>query len=233
MADPLLVFDLDGTLVDTAPDLIETLNMILGHERLPPVPYAEARTMIGGGARIMLERGLAADGRTGGEAEVERLYRDFVAYYGDHIADRSQPFPGLEAALDRLAEAGWRFAVCTNKLEGLSLKLLEALGLKERFVAICGQDTFGVQKPHPDILLRTIGRAGGDARRAIMVGDSINDINTARAASVPVIGVTFGYTDIPMTKLGADRVVAHYDRLPEVVFDLAGGGEQDKFNHLG
>jgi len=223
MSSPLLVFDLDGTLVDTAPDLIDTLNMILGSERLPPVPYAEARTMIGGGARMMLERGLAADGRSGGEAEVERLYRAFVAHYSEHIADRSQPFPGLEAALDRLAEAGWQFAVCTNKLEGLSLKLLEALGLKERFVAICGQDTFGVQKPHPDILLRTIGRAGGDPRNAVMVGDSINDISTARAANVPVIGVTFGYTDIPITRLGADRVVERYDRLPEVVFDLIGG----------
>jgi phosphoglycolate phosphatase len=223
MPSPLLVFDLDGTLVDTAPDLIDTLNIILGSERLPPVPYAEARTMIGGGARMMLERGLAADGRSGGEAEVERLYRAFVAHYSEHIADRSQPFPGLEAALDRLAEAGWQFAVCTNKLEGLSLKLLEALGLKERFVAICGQDTFGVQKPHPDILLRTIGRAGGDPRNAVMVGDSINDISTARAANVPVIGVTFGYTDIPITRLGADRVVERYDRLPEVVFDLIGG----------
>ena len=223
MSSPLLVFDLDGTLIDTAPDLIDTLNMILGSERLPPVPYAEARTMIGGGARMMLERGLAADGRSGGEAEVERLYRAFVAHYSEHIADRSQPFPGLEAALDRLAEAGWQFAVCTNKLEGLSLKLLEALGLKERFVAICGQDTFGVQKPHPDILLRTIGRAGGDPRNAVMVGDSINDISTARAANVPVIGVTFGYTDIPITRLGADRIVERYDRLPEVVFDLIGG----------
>lgn len=220
MSSPLLVFDLDGTLIDTAPDLIDTLNFILKREGLPPVPFDEARTMIGGGAHVLLERGLAADGRPGGDGAVERLYRDFVAHYDDHIADRSQPFPGLEAALDRLTEDGWQFAVCTNKLEGLSLKLLRALGLTSRFVAICGQDTFGVQKPHPDILLKTIERAGGQANRAVMVGDSINDVATAQAANVPVIAVTFGYTDIPAAALGADRLIDRYDRLPEVVAEL-------------
>jgi phosphoglycolate phosphatase len=221
MSAPLLVFDLDGTLIDTAPDLVDTLNLILAREGLPAVPFASARNMIGGGARMLIERGLAADGRAGGRAEVDRLYRDFVAHYGEHIADRSRPFPGLEAALDQIAEAGWRFAVCTNKLEGLSLRLLDMLGLAARFEAICGQDTFGVQKPHPDILLHTIRRAGGTPARSIMVGDSANDVDVARAANVPVIAVEFGYTEVPVARLGADRVIDTFGELPEAVFALA------------
>jgi len=222
MFSPLVVFDLDGTLIDTAPDLVDTLNLILAREGLPPVPFATARAMIGGGARMLIERGLAADGRASGREEVDRLYRDFVAHYGEHIADRSQPFPGLEAALDQLADAGWRFAVCTNKLEGLSVRLLDALGLTGRFEAVCGQDTFKVAKPHPDILLNTIGRAGGTPERAIMVGDSANDIDAARAAGVPVIAVDFGYTEVPVTRLGPDRIIDGFPKLPAAVFELTG-----------
>jgi phosphoglycolate phosphatase len=188
--------------------------------------------MIGGGARMLIERGLAADGRTGGRAEVDRLYRDFVAYYAEHIADRSRPFPGLEAALDQLAAAGWRFAVCTNKLEWLSLRLLDALGLAARFDAICGQDTFGMHKPDPGILLQTISRAGGTPKRTIMVGDSANDVDVAHAAGVPVIAVEFGYTEVPVARLGADRTIGGYQQLPAAVFDLA-GGDQDNFNQRG
>lgn len=230
MPAPLLVFDLDGTLIDTAPDLVDTLNLILAREGLPAVPFEAARNMIGGGARKLLERGLAADRRDCSPDEIDRLYRDFVGHYGEHIADRSQPFPGLEAALDELATAGWRFAVCTNKLEGLSLRLLDTLGLTGRFDAICGQDTFGVQKPHPGILLQTIRRAGGTPERSIMVGDSANDVDVARAARVPVIAVEFGYTEVPVTELGADRVVDAYPRLPAAVFELA---HCDNFNKHG
>jgi phosphoglycolate phosphatase len=223
MASPLAVFDLDGTLIDTAPDLVDTLNLILAREGLAAVPFAQARNMIGGGARTMIERGLAAEGRPAGRVEVDGLYRDFLAHYSDHIADRSQPFPGLDAALDQLAAAGWRFAVCTNKLEGLSLKLLDTLGLTARFDAICGQDTFGVQKPHPDILLQTIRRAGGTPERSIMIGDSATDINVARAAAVPVIAVEFGYTELPVARLSPDRIIDHYAKLPAAVFELADG----------
>lgn len=222
MSAPLVVFDLDGTLIDTAPDLIDTLNTILAREGLPPVPFATARTMIGGGARKLIERGLAAEGRDGGTAEVDRLYADFVAHYGKHLADRSQPFPGLGSALDRLAAADWRFAVCTNKLEHLSVRLLQAVGLHERFDAICGQDTFGVQKPDPDILLQTIRKAGGEPHRAVMVGDSVNDIDAARAAGVPVVAVGFGYTEVPIARLNPDRIIERFDDLPAAVFELAG-----------
>jgi phosphoglycolate phosphatase len=221
MPNRLIVFDLDGTLIDTAPDLVDTLNHILAREGLPPVPFAAARDMIGGGARILLERGLAAEGRACGQEVVDRLYRDFVAHYGEHIADRSQPFPGLERALDELAAMGWRFAVCTNKLESLSRRLLDLLDLSGRFEAVCGQDTFGVHKPHPDILLHTIRRAGGAPGRAIMVGDSGNDIAVARAANIPVIAVDFGYTEIPVAELGPDRIIQDYSELAAAVLDLA------------
>jgi phosphoglycolate phosphatase len=223
MSHLTVVFDLDGTLVDTAPDLIDTLNVVFAHQGLPPVPYDEARTMIGGGARRMIELGLAAEGRAFDKPHIDRLFADFLAHYSGHIADRSRPFPGLEAALDALAAGGSRFAVCTNKLEWLSVKLLGALGLAERFAAICGQDTFAIQKPNPDILRRTVAQAGGSLDRAVMVGDSRNDIDTARAAGIPVVAVDFGYTEIPVSQLGPDRVISHFAELPAAIAALTGG----------
>jgi phosphoglycolate phosphatase len=227
MSAPTIVFDLDGTLVDTAPDLVDTLNVVLAREGLPPVPFAAARNMIGGGARLLIERGLKAEGRSGEPAEINRLYGDFVAHYGEHLADRSRPFPGAVEAIEHLAAHGYRLAVCTNKLEWLSVRLLDALGLSQRFAAICGQDTFGVQKPDPDILLRTIHKAGGNPSLAVMVGDSVNDIDVARAAKVPVVAVDFGYTETPVSHLGPDRIIDHFDKLPAAVFDLIGGKSEN------
>ena len=151
-----IVFDLDGTLVDTAPDLIETLNFTLKQHSLPTVPYDDARPLIGGGARTMIERALILEGRSATSADVDALYAPFVAHYAEHIADRSRPFPGLLPVLDRLAAAGHPLAVCTNKLERLSKRLLDALELSGRFAAICGQDTFGVQKPDPQMFRATM-----------------------------------------------------------------------------
>jgi phosphoglycolate phosphatase len=219
---PTIVFDLDGTLVDTAPDLVDTLNIILAREGLSPVPFDTARNMIGGGARTLIERGLQAEGRPGVAAEVDRLYKDFVAHYGDHLADRSQPFPGAIAAIEELAARGCRFAICTNKLEWLSVRLLDALGMSRHFAAICGQDTFGVQKPDPQILLQTIQKAGGHSACAVMVGDSINDIEVARAARVPVIAVDFGYTETPVSSLDPDVIIGDFGKLPAAVDRLFG-----------
>jgi phosphoglycolate phosphatase len=220
MAHSTIVFDLDGTLVDTAPDLIATLNAVLAREGYGAVAYEEARTMIGGGARHMLARALTRQGVALTPAAVDRLFADFLAYYAAHIADHSRPFPGLEQNLDRLAAQGDRLAVCTNKLEQLSVLLLERLGLAGRFAAICGQDTFGVQKPDPEIFRQTVRRAGGDPRHAVMVGDSVTDIRTARAAGAPVIAVDFGYTDVPVATLGPDRVISSFAALPQAIADL-------------
>src|SRR5215831_11202606 len=182
---PTVVFDLDGTLVDTAPDLVATLNVIFAREGLPPVAYDVARNMVGGGARALIERGLRADGRALTGEQVDHLVKDFIAHYAEHIADRSRPFPGLTAALDALEAEGCRLAVCTNKLEWLSVRLLDRLGLLARFVAVCGSDTFGLQKPNPDLLHRTIAHCGGAAGNAVMIGDSISDVAMARSAGVP------------------------------------------------
>jgi phosphoglycolate phosphatase len=220
MAAPTIVFDLDGTLVDTAPDLIATLNTILAREGLPAVAFATARNMVGGGARHMIARGLAAAGMTRTAGEIEALCGQFIDHYAAHIADHSRPFPGVEAALDALASGGCRLAVCTNKLEWLSLKLLGALGLADRFAAICGADTFGVQKPDAAILRGTVARAGGDTDAAIMVGDAITDIAVARAVGIAVVAMDFGYSETPVAELHPDRIVSSFERLPETVFAL-------------
>ncbi|MBC7578689.1 MAG: phosphoglycolate phosphatase [Tardiphaga sp.] len=217
---PLVVFDLDGTLVDTAPDLISALNWVLDREGLAPVPLESARKMIGQGARRLIERGLELEGREMGMADVTRLTTDFIDYYAAHIADASRPFDGLTEALDELESAGYRFAVCTNKLEWLSKLLLGQLGLTSRFRAICGADTFGISKPDPVILQQTVAQAGGVMSAVVMVGDAGPDIGVARRAGIPVIGVEFGYTDVPIADLKPDRLIAHFRELLPAVEDL-------------
>ena len=215
-----VVFDLDGTLVDTAPDLISALNFVLDREGMPPVPLKSARMLIGAGVRKLLERGLEVDGRHASVEDITRLTDDFIEYYAAHIADASRPFDGLESALDDLEAKGYRFAVCTNKLEWLSKLLLDRLGMSARFAAICGADTFGVSKPDPAILQQTVARAGGQLSTTIMVGDAGPDIGVARRAGIPVIGVEFGYTDVPIADLQPDRLIGHMSELPAAVEGL-------------
>ena len=219
-SNPIIVFDLDGTLVDTAPDLIATLNLVLTLENMPPVPFEKARAMIGGGVRPLIEEALIEQQRHLGEAAVDALFEQYIRHYQEHIADHSRPYPGCEDALEALVAQGFTLAVCTNKYESLSLRLLDALDMKARFAAICGQDTFPMKKPDPEMLVRTIERAGGDVSRAVMVGDSDTDVRTARAAGIPIIGVDFGYTDIPMAELSPDRLISHFQQLPALVMEL-------------
>jgi phosphoglycolate phosphatase len=195
---------------------------VLDREGLPPVPLNKARNMIGAGARKLLERGLEVDGRNVSVSELDKLTRDFIDYYADHIADASRPFEGLEAALDQLESQGFQFAVCTNKLEWLSRRLLDQLGMTARFKAICGADTFGVAKPDPVILQQTLAQAGGQLSSAIMVGDAGPDVGVARRAGIPVIGVEFGYTDVPIADLKPDRLIGHFRDLPAAVDSLIG-----------
>jgi phosphoglycolate phosphatase len=218
----IIAFDLDGTLVDTAPDLITALNYVLDRKGIAPLPLKSARKLIGAGARKLIERGLEVDGHAMSSADTDRLMQDFIAYYADHIADASRPFAGLETALDDLEARGFRFAVCTNKLEWLSKLLLDKLDLSRRFAAICGADTFGVAKPDPTILRETVARAGGNLASAIMVGDAGPDVGVARRAGIPVIGVEFGYTDVPIAELKPDRLIGHMRELPGAVDSLIG-----------
>lgn len=220
MSAPLLVLDLDGTLVDTAGDLIATLNRLLAGEGLKPLSRADAGTLFGAGARAMIERGYQLNGVALDSATLDRLFAAYIPIYEANIAVESRPFPGLVAALDRFQAAGWQLAVCTNKLEGLSRRLLDALDLTPRFAAICGGDTFPVRKPDAAHLLGTIARAGGDPARAVMVGDSVTDVATAKNAGVPVVGVTFGYTDQPIASFDPDAVIDHFDELWAAVAGL-------------
>jgi phosphoglycolate phosphatase len=140
-----------------------------------------------------------------------------MVHYGENLCVETRLFPGVLDALDRLEEAGFRLAVCTNKYESHSVGLLESLGIAHRFAAICGRDSFPYFKPDPRHLHLTIGKAGGDPSRAVMVGDSLTDIATAKAAAIPVVAVTFGYTDTPVERLDPDRIIDHYDSLFEAV----------------
>jgi phosphoglycolate phosphatase len=212
-----LVFDLDGTLVDTAPDLIAAANYVLSSEGLPAIAGAELKPAISFGARQMLATGLRIYGIDRTEAELDTLLERFLDYYAQNIAVGSAPFPHLIETLEACAAAGATLAVCTNKREGLSRQLLDALDMSRHFRALAGRDTFPVCKPHPDHLLGTIRMANGDPRRAVMVGDSDTDIRTAKAAKIPVVGVTFGYTDIPVTRLGADAVIDSYGQFRETI----------------
>lgn len=226
---PLVVFDLDGTLAETAGDLMGALNHVLALDGIAPLPVDRARNLLGSGGRALIRRGYATAGRDLDEARLEVLFGQFLAFYEDHIADHSHLFPGVMEALDRIEARGYGMAVCTNKMERTARKLLDVLGVSARFGAICGQDTFAVSKPQAGALLGTIAAAGGGPDRSVMVGDSVTDIATAKAANVPVVAVDFGYTDTPVADLGPDRVIGHFDELDAavealLVADRAGGG---------
>jgi phosphoglycolate phosphatase len=211
MASPLLVFDLDGTLADTAPDLLATLDAVLPRHGFEAANGAVVREGVGHGARYLIEYALARQAAAAEEAAIEAIHRDFLDYYAEHVCVSSRLFPGTAELLDRFEAGGWSFAVCTNKPVGLSEPLLRKLGIAGRFRAIRGGDSFPYRKPHPGHLLDTIAAAGGAPDQAIMVGDSRTDLDAARAAGVPMIGVTFGYTTVPMADLKPDLLVESFD----------------------
>jgi phosphoglycolate phosphatase len=212
-----LVFDLDGTLVDTAPDLIGAANYVLGLRGLGAVSSVKLRPQISFGARKIIMRGLAEHGETLPDSEIDGMLAIFLAYYAENIANESRAFPGLMDTLQHHKAAGATLAVCTNKAERLSRALLTQLNMLDLFAAVAGRDTFPVFKPHPDHLTGVIRLAGGDPGRAIMVGDSDTDISTARAAGIPCIAVDFGYTDVPVTELNPTSVISHYREFPAAV----------------
>lgn len=205
-----IVFDLDGTLVDTAGDLTASLNHALAMLGRPPVAAESVRAMVGQGARRLLERGLAASGPLTAEL-VEAGVGPFLSHYGANIAVHSRPFEAVETVLDRLAGAGWRLAICTNKPEALARKLVCELGWAGRFHALLGADSRPWRKPDPRHLLDTVSEAGG--RRAVFVGDSRTDAETALSAGVPLVLVGFGYSIEPVETLGADHVIDHFEAL--------------------
>jgi phosphoglycolate phosphatase len=207
MAAPIIVFD-----------LLDSLNHCLLTVDVPEVAPAEIRRFVGFGSRVMIERAFAAHGRRLAGGELDSLQALFLEHYTAGMPGLSRPYPGVVESVERFRAAGYRTAVCTNKLEHLSKQLLEALRIDGLFEAICGADTFGHRKPDPRHLLDTIARAGGDRDRAVMVGDSRTDIDTAKAAGIPVVAVDFGYTDRPVHEFEPSRVISHFDAL---TLDLA------------
>lgn len=205
-----IVFDLDGTLVDTAPDLAAATNFVLGLKSLSPVAMAEIHPLIGHGSRAMIQAGLKVHGCTVDEGELTHLHEQFLEFYAANVAVGSRPFEQMPELIDELKARGAVLAVCTNKVEHLSKLLLATLALDAHFACIAGRDTFAECKPSPVHLLKAIEAAGGHPARAVMVGDSEVDIATAKAALVPCIAVTFGYTPRPVRELGADVVIDHY-----------------------
>jgi phosphoglycolate phosphatase len=223
LAGAAVAFDLDGTLVDSAPDLIGTLNVLLEQEGLPAFPLAEARPFIGKGARWLVQRGFQAAGAALDEPRAQALYDRFIDHYLDHIADESRPYPGVVDALETLRGAGVRLAVCTNKRTDLSNALLGALGLSPWFDAVIGSDATPAIKPDGRHLTTAIAAAGGSMDRALMVGDAATDAGAARAAGAPLILVSFGYTEIPARDLGPDLLIDHFDELVDGCTRLLGG----------
>lgn len=209
----LVIFDLDGTLVDTGPDLLDSLNHTIATVGHQPVTLGDLDHLVGQGARAMIARALHMRGRPAEQDLDDRLLETFLTHYADNMPGRSKAFPGLANALDAFQEQGVALAVCTNKTEALSRRLLHALGLADRFATIVGGDTLAFRKPDGRHILGTIDMAGGDRRRSVMIGDSVNDIAAARSAGVVSVGVPFGYTDVPVRELGPDHVIEHFDEL--------------------
>jgi phosphoglycolate phosphatase len=213
----VVAFDLDGTLADTAPDLAASLNHALVALGRPGVPAESVRHLVGHGARALLRRGLATSGPAP-EDLVDQGYPIFIDYYAGHLCDGTRPYPGVEAALDALRAEGARLALCTNKPERLTHLLLDALGWADRFHSVVGGDTLPARKPDPAPLHQAVVRAGGG--RAAFVGDSITDADTARAAGVPFVAVSFGFRDRPVEALGADAVIDGFGELMGVLTKL-------------
>lgn len=222
LSGAVIAFDLDGTLVDTAPDLVGTLNLLLREEGVAPLAMEEARPLIGHGARRLLERGFEVAEAPLPAERIPDLFDRFIAHYFAHIADESRPFPGLVEALTALKAAGARLAVCTNKPTDLAQALLDALELSPLFEAIVGPEAAPARKPDPRHLEAAVRAAGGSIDRAIMVGDAAPDAGAARAAGAPLVLVSFGYTDVPAAELGADALIDHFDELPGACLRLLG-----------
>lgn len=221
LAGATVAFDLDGTLVDSAPDLIGTLNVLLAQEGIAPLALDEARPFIGHGARSLIKRGFEAQGADPGE-RLEPLFLRFIDHYTAHIADESRPFEGVPETLALLKDADAKLCVCTNKLTGLSIQVLDALNLSPYFDAVIGADAVPAAKPDARHLLAAVDAIGGDIARTVMVGDAATDAGAARAAKAGLVLVSFGYTDIPVEELEPDELIHRFADLPDAILRILG-----------
>ncbi|MEL6475860.1 MAG: HAD-IA family hydrolase [Pseudomonadota bacterium] len=218
------IFDLDGTLADTAGDLLAAANVALAPEGLPLLDPAEDRSFAGRGGRAMIRRSLEKAGRPAESGEstalADRLYPILLEAYEQRIAVETTLYDGLETCLDRLEAGRWRLGICTNKPERLALILMRELGVLDRFGALLGADTLAVRKPDPEHLLETCRRIGADPMRSVLIGDTVTDLTTARRAGMPCILTSFGFAAEPLETLAPDAVIAHYAELPDLLETL-------------
>ena len=215
-----VVFDLDGTLIDSAGDIADVLNICLAKEGIAAFDEPTVVTMIGGGARVLVERALVQLGRRNDEVLLERLNRGFTERYEALGAGRSKPFPGAVELLAKLADEGVAMGICTNKPAAITARVLDELDLTRWFGTVIGETPHLPRKPAPDMVLATLAGLGSTPAEAVMIGDSGADIGAAKAAGVKTIAVSFGYTTTPVRELGADIVIDHFDDAPAAIARL-------------
>lgn len=208
-----VIFDLDGTLVDTAPDLTLALNHVLGKAGRDAVPNAGVRNMVGHGARALIVKGLQDTGELLGDPEIDAMFEEFIEFYGENIAVGSRPFPGAVDYLTRLADAGIKLGLCTNKRQDLTETLTDALDLTRHFDVIAGGDRFPQRKPDPIHVTGTLELLGAATNETLFIGDSETDLAACRAAGVPIALVTFGYSHDPVDSLSPDAIIESYTTL--------------------
>ncbi len=219
------IFDLDGTLADTSGDLLNAANAVLAPRGLPLLSLERDKPFAGRGGREMIRRSLSLAGRPEQGAEevvlTDQLYPLLLEAYAGALAVETRLYDGVVRCLDTLEAEGWRIGVCTNKPERLALGVLDALGIRDRFPAILGAETLPVRKPDPLHLTQTAERIGADPARAVMIGDTLTDLTTARRAGVPCILTTFGFAAEPLSDLAPDAIVEHFDQIPAACEQLS------------
>lgn len=204
-----VIFDLDGTLIDTISDIKTALDISLSNYGIEPLPTSVLKTLVGKGSKILIEKTLKNSNIHPSSIQIKNILKDFLYNYKTNISKKSTPFPGIINTLEWLSQNQIKTAVCTNKYESFARLLINNLGLDIYFHAITGGDTFEFRKPHQDHIFKTIEIAGGSANKSVMIGDSITDINAAKNASIPVIAVSWGYSDVDIKTLDADFTIDH------------------------
>ena len=217
----LIIFDLDGTLANTAPDLLGTLNKIIQPYNLSKMGMCEFGQIIGHGAKAMIKRAFELNEKPLEDETLELLFKEFLADYSANIANETTLYEGVLDAMDELKKHGFEFALCTNKTESMARLLLEELGVTNRFKSITGGDTFEFKKPDARHLIKTAQLARHEISKAIMIGDSATDINAAINAKIPSVAVTFGYSDAPIETLGATEIISHFKNLPRAIESIS------------
>ena len=216
---PTLVFDLDGTLIDSAPDLAGALNQLLAEEKRRALSLDEVRAMIGNGARMLITRGFAATGEA--PADPEAAYARFIDIYNGMLTVKTALYPGVRETLFGLQAAGHRMAICTNKPHGPTCAILEAFGMTALFDGVVGGDSYGHRKPDPRHILSLLAEMDADPRHAVMIGDSQADVDAAQSAGIPVILMDYGYCHAPHDSLGADALLGRFNEIPEALHRIA------------